>query len=70
MSLELLEELCTKVALNQEEINRRIAKYHNSHLNEKTFQPDDLVLRKVDVAAHHYILGKLISTWEGPYIIK
>lgn len=50
-SLELLEELCIKTPLRQEEAKRQITNYYNSFLKEKYFILDNLLLKMIDIAA-------------------
>lgn len=44
--------------------------HYDCHAKEKHFKSDDLVLKKVDIAAHQNALGKLTHNWDGLFIIK
>lgn len=66
----LLEQLTTYALLRHEETNERTTKYYNITVNEKDFQPSDLVLKKVNVVAFHNALDQLELMWDDPKVIK
>ncbi|KAK8937688.1 hypothetical protein KSP40_PGU003025 [Platanthera guangdongensis] len=47
-----------------------MAKYFDKHVRVKQFVEGDLVLKKVDAAGGSATMGKLNTSWEGPFIIK
>ena len=51
------------------EYKRRMAKYYNSRVKPRSFQPGDLVLKKVILATKDSREGTLGPNWEGPYLI-
>lgn len=65
--LDLVKEkrdaAATKVAVYQQ----RVAKYYDAQVKPRSFQPGDLVLRKVDPTGKK--VGKLRPNWEGSYKI-
>ena len=63
--LDLLEEKRDKASQRIAVYQQRMARYYNSTVKAKTFQPGDLVLRKVDPTGQR--IGKLGPNWEGPY---
>ena len=47
----------------------RMAKFYNSRVKHRSFQPGDLVLKKVILATKDSREGKLGPNWEGPYLV-
>ena len=48
---------------------QKIARYYNTKIKSKVFQPGDLVMRKAEILKP-LDLGKLSPNWEGPYRIS
>ncbi|KAL0454784.1 UNVERIFIED_CONTAM: hypothetical protein Slati_0817600 [Sesamum latifolium] len=65
--LDMVEELRSTGKIQMENYKRRIMRHYNSSVRERTFQIDNLVLRRFDVQK---MVGKLDPEWEGPYKIK
>ena len=63
--LDLLEEKRDKASQRIAVYQQRMARYYNSTVKAKTFQPGDLVLCKVDPTGKR--IGKLGPNWDGPY---
>ena len=63
--LDLLKEKRDKASQRVAVYQQKMARYYNSIVKVKAFQPGDLVLRKVDPTGQK--IGKLGPNWEGPY---
>ena len=66
--LDLLPELRREAQLHMATYRQKIARYSNTKVKPKVFQPGDLVLRKVEISKP-LDQGKLSPNWEGPYRI-
>ena len=47
-----------------------MARYHDPKVRHRSFQPNDLVLRRAEVSVPEMARGKFAPTWEGPYLVK
>ena len=57
------------VVVRNTEYKRRMAKFYNSRVKHHSFQPGDLVLKKVILATKDSRKWKLGPNWEGPYLV-
>ncbi|XP_073288977.1 uncharacterized protein [Primulina huaijiensis] len=63
-SLDLIDELREKTSIRVERYRARMAKVYNNRVNPRSFQVEDLVMRKADVL---HPVGKLDPKWKGSY---
>ena len=64
-NLDLLDEAREIAFVRAEAYRRKVAQYHNGRVRTRSFQKNDLVLRKIQSPGH-----KLGPNWEGPYQIE
>ena len=57
------------VVVRNTEYKCRMVKFYNSRVKHRSFQPGDLVLKKVILAIKDSREGKLGPNWEGPYLV-
>ncbi|XP_071727570.1 uncharacterized protein [Rutidosis leptorrhynchoides] len=67
-NLDLLEDRREIAAIREASNKRKIAKYYNQRVKERTFRPEDYVWRNNN-AIRFEDIGKLGPNWEGPYVI-
>ncbi|XP_072088018.1 uncharacterized protein [Arachis hypogaea] len=65
--LDLVEELRSSTAVKHLAMQQHIARRYNQRLHPRSFQVNDLVLRKTEQARRPSSHGKLAANWEGPY---
>ncbi|XP_072077924.1 uncharacterized protein [Arachis hypogaea] len=65
--LDLIEELRSSTAVKHLAMQQHIARRYNQRLHPRSFQLNDLVLRKTEQARKPSAHGKLAANWEGPY---
>ncbi|KAI3465522.1 hypothetical protein Pfo_022185 [Paulownia fortunei] len=64
VNLDLIEELREKASSRSEMYKARMARAYNMRVHSRSFQVEDLVLRKAEVSCP---IRKLDPKWEGPY---
>ena len=69
INLYLVEEVREMVVVRNAEYKRRMVKFYNLRVKHRSFQPCDLVLKKVILATKDSREGKLGPNWEGPYLV-
>ena len=67
--LDTFNELRESAAIRIASYQRRLANSYNKQVKPQTFQPLDLVLRKVFKNTADPVAGKFQPNWEGPYIV-
>ncbi|XP_057950988.1 uncharacterized protein LOC131145821 [Malania oleifera] len=65
--IDLLEKRWDQASLKVVAYQHRVAKYYNSRVKVRNFQPGDLVLRKTRNNPTESRSHKLKPNWEGPY---
>ncbi|XP_072080968.1 uncharacterized protein [Arachis hypogaea] len=65
--LDLVEEVRSSTAIKHLAMQQHIARRYNKRLHPRSFQVNDLVLRKTEQARRPSTHGKLAANWEGPY---
>ena len=65
--LDLVEERRDLATVHLAAYQHRLKREHNKNVKTRTFQVDDLVLRKVMANTRKPNEGKLRPNWEGPY---
>ena len=68
-NLDLVEGAREMVVVRNAEYKRCMVKFYNSRVKHRSFQPGDLVLKKVILATKDSCEGKLGPNWEGPYLV-
>ena len=69
INLDLVEEAREMVVVWNAKYKCRMAKFYNSRVKHRSFQPGDLVLKKVILSIKDSHKGKLRLNWEGPYLV-
>ena len=67
--LNMLEECQESATIWLAEYQQKLAQRYNRDVRRKEFGAGDLVLRKVIGNTKDINVGKLVPTWEGPYIV-
>ncbi|XP_025639166.1 uncharacterized protein [Arachis hypogaea] len=67
--LDLLEEVISSTTIKQLVMQQHIARRYNQRLHPRSFQVNNIVLRKAEQARRPSSHGKLAANWEGPYRI-
>ena len=67
--LDTVDELRELAAIRIVSYQRRLANSYNKRVKPQTFQPGDLVLRKVFENTTDPTAGKFQPNWEGPYLV-
>ena len=67
--LDLLDAKREQALIRMAVYQQRLAKQYNKHVRIRSFEPGELVLRKVFPNSKEAKDGKLSPTWEGPYIV-
>ena len=67
--LNMLEECQESATIWLAEYQQKLAQRYNRDMRRKEFEVGDLVLRKVIGNTQDINVGKLVPTWEGPYIV-
>ena len=67
--LDTLDELRESVAIRVASYQRQLANYYNKRVKPRTFQPGNLVLRRVIENTADPNAGKFQPNWEGPYLV-
>ena len=67
--LNMLEECQESATIWLAEYQQKLAQRYNRDMRRKEFEVGDLVLRKVIRNTKDINVGKLVPTWEGPYIV-
>ena len=67
--LDTVDELRESAAIYIKSYQRRLANAYNKRVKSQTFQPRDLVLRKVFENTVDPTVGKFQPNWEGPYLV-
>ncbi|XP_072066606.1 uncharacterized protein [Arachis hypogaea] len=62
-----LVEVRSSTAIKHLAMQQHIARRYNKRLHPRSFQVNDLVLRKTEQARRPSTHGKLAANWEGPY---
>ncbi|XP_061346054.1 uncharacterized protein LOC133291753 [Gastrolobium bilobum] len=66
VELDLIDE----VRVQDMATKQLIAAKYNRIVKSKSFEKDDLVLRRADIGNKNVRDGKLAANWEGPYKVK
>ena len=69
INLDLVEEAREMVVVRKAEHKFRMAKFYNSRVKHHSFQPGDLVLKKVILATKDSCEGKHEPNLEEPYLV-
>ena len=69
IDLDLFEETREQVHIKMVAYKQRIAMYYNAQIKSKSFQKDDLILRRVEISKPGE-QDKFAPNWEGPYRIS
>ncbi|XP_072058142.1 uncharacterized protein [Arachis hypogaea] len=64
---DLTEEIRSSTAVKHLAMQHHIARRYNQRLHPRSFQVNDLVLKKPEQARKPSAHGKLTANWEGPY---
>ena len=67
--LDTIDELRESAVIRITSYQRRLASSYNKWVKPRTFQPGDLVLRKVFENTADPTAGKFQPKWEGPYLV-
>ena len=67
--LDTLDELRESAAIRIVSYQRRLANSYNKRVKPRTFQPGNLVLRRVFENTVDPNAGKFQPNWEGPYLV-
>ena len=67
--LDTVDELRESAAIRIASYQRRLANSYNKRVKPRTFQPGDLVLRRVFENTADPNVGKFQPNWEGPYLV-
>ena len=70
LNLDLLEEKREQVLKRMEDYHRKTARYYDQRVKPKSYNPGDLVLKKLLPIRKDPAHGKLRPNWEGPYIVS
>lgn len=65
----MLNELSDQAAIQTMTYQRKITKYYNSKMKERTFKNGHLVLREIMANTKDHADGPLGPNWEGPLVI-
>ena len=67
--LDTLNELRELAAIRIASYQHRVANSYNKRVKPRTFQPGNLVLRRVFENTADLNVGKFQPNWEGPYLV-
>ena len=67
--LDTVDELRESAVIRIVSYQRRLASSYNKRVKPRTFQPGDLVLRRVFENTADLNAGKFQPNWEGPYLV-
>ena len=67
--LDTLDELRESTAIRIASYQRQLANSYNKMVKSRTFQPENLVLRRVFENTTELNAGKFQPNWEGPYLV-
>ena len=70
LNLDLLDEEREQVLKRTEDYQRKTARYYDQKIKPRSYNPGDLVLKKLLLARKNPAHGKLGPNWEGPYIVS
>ena len=70
LNLDLLEEKREQALKCAEDYQRKTTRYYDRKGRPNSFNPDDLVLKKLLLVRKDPTHGKLGPNWEGPYIVS
>ncbi|KAK8649541.1 hypothetical protein V6N13_130268 [Hibiscus sabdariffa] len=70
MHLDMLEETRNEIEIMVEARNQVVARYYNSHNNNKQFRPSDSVLRSTKGSRPPIERGKMAPALEGSYQVS
>ena len=69
LNLDLLDEKREQVLKRTKDYQRKTERYYNQKVKPRSYNPSDLVLKKLLPARKNPAHGKLGPSWEGPYIV-
>ena len=69
LNLNLLDEKREQVLKRTEDYQRKTTRYYNQKVKPMSYNPGDLVLKKLLPSRKNPAHGKLGLGWEGPYIV-
>ena len=67
--LDTVDELRESAAIRIMSCQHRLANSSNKRAKPRTFQPGDMVLRKLFENTADPTVGKFQPNWEGPYLV-
>ena len=70
LNLDLLKEKREQALKRAEDNQRKTTRYYDRKVMPNSFNPGDLVLKKLLPARKYPTHGKLGPNWEGPYIVS
>ncbi|XP_072073834.1 uncharacterized protein [Arachis hypogaea] len=65
--LDILEELRSSTTITHRAMQQHIARRYNQKLHQRSFQVNDLVLRRTENVRKPSNHGKLAANWKGPF---
>lgn len=68
--LDFIDEKKDESQLKLATYQRKMTRYYNSKVKKRSFQINDLVLRRVFLSSKELGLCTLCLNWEGPYQIE
>ena len=69
-NMDLLDEKSEQVLKRTEDYQRKTTRYYDQKIKPRTYNPGDLVLKKLLPARKNPEHGKLGPNWQGPYIVS
>ena len=67
--LDTVDELRESAAIHKASYQRRLTNSYDKRVKPRTFQPGDMVLRKVFENTADPTTGKFQPNWKGPYLV-
>ena len=69
LNLDLLDEKREQVLKCTKDYQRKTTRYYDQKVKHKSYEPGDLVLKKLLPTRKNTTHGKLGPNWKGPYIV-
>ena len=70
LNLDLLDEKRDQVLKRTKDYQRKTTRYYDQKVKPSSYNPGDLVLKKLMPTRKDPTHGKLGPNWEGPYIVS
>ena len=67
IDVDLAEEVRVAALIQSARYLQSLRKYHDRNVQERSFNIEDLVLRRIQNTSGRH---KLMSPWEGPFMVK